>query len=53
MHVVGMVLHPARDSAEAVETVLGWAQRKGGQVLGLAAGRLRGRCSSPVAGNRP
>ena len=28
MHVVGMVLHPARDSAEAVTAVLGWAQRK-------------------------
>ena len=42
MHVVGMVLHPARDSAEAVGAVLGWAQRNGVQVLGIEAeiGRL-------------
>ena len=37
MHVVGMVLHPARDSAEAVGAVLGWAQRNGVQVLGIEA----------------
>ena len=35
MHIVGMVLHPARDSAEAVGAVLGWAERKGAQVLGI------------------
>lgn len=42
MHVVGMVLHPARDSAEAVGAVLAWAQRNGVQVLGIEAeiGRL-------------
>ena len=46
MHVVGMVLHPARDSAEAVDAVLGWAQRKGGQVLGLAAEINRLNCAA-------
>jgi NAD+ kinase len=46
MHVVGMVLHPARDSAEAVEAVLGWAERKGGQVLGLAAEIDRLNCAA-------
>ena len=46
MHVVGMVLHPARDSAEAVEAVLGWAERKGGQVLGLAAEISRLNCAA-------
>jgi NAD+ kinase len=46
MHVVGMVLHPARDSAEAVDAVLGWAQRKGGQVLGLAAEIDRLNCAA-------
>ena len=35
MHVVGMVLHPLRDFAEAVGAVLGWAKRKGAQVLGI------------------
>jgi NAD+ kinase len=34
MHVVGIVLHPERDSAEAVAAVLGWAERRGVQVLG-------------------
>jgi len=33
--VLGLVLHPERDSAEAVEAVLGWAARKGEQVLGI------------------
>ncbi|HET7247044.1 MAG TPA: NAD(+)/NADH kinase [Streptosporangiaceae bacterium] len=41
-----MVLHPARDSAEAVDAVLGWAQRKGGQVLGLAAEINRLNCAA-------
>jgi NAD+ kinase len=42
MHVVGIVLHPERDSAAAVAAVLGWAERRGVQVLGVAEeiGRL-------------
>jgi NAD+ kinase len=35
MHVVGLVLHPRRDSAAAVSSVLDWAARKGAQVLGI------------------
>jgi NAD+ kinase len=35
MHVVGLVLHPKRDSAEAVGAVLGWAERRGIEVLGI------------------
>jgi NAD+ kinase len=35
MHSVGLVLHPQRDSAEAVEAVLGWAARKEIVVFGI------------------
>src|ERR1700678_3796508 len=35
MHVVGLVLHPRRDSAAAVASVLDWAARNGTQVLGI------------------
>ncbi len=50
MHVVGMVLHPERDSAEAVAAILGWAERTGGQVLGVAAEIRRLSCTAvPVA----
>ena len=48
MHVVGMVLHPARDSAEAVTAVLGWAQRNGAQVLGIEAEISRLNCAAPL-----
>jgi NAD+ kinase len=46
MHVVGMVLHPLRDSAEAVDAVLGWAKRKGAQVLGLETEIRRLNCAA-------
>ena len=35
MRSVGLVLHPQRDSAEAVEAVLGWATRKEITVFGI------------------
>jgi NAD+ kinase len=35
MHSAGLVLHPQRDSAAAVEAVLGWATSRGIEVLGL------------------
>src|ERR1700756_1448580 len=35
MHSEGLVLHPQRDSAEAVEAVLGWATRKEIAVFGI------------------
>jgi NAD+ kinase len=46
MHVVGMVLHPLRDSAEAVDAVLGWAKRKGAQVLGIEMEIRRLNCAA-------
>src|SRR6266699_7041596 len=46
MHVVGMVLHPARDSAEAVGAVLGWAERNGAEVLGLETEISRLNCAA-------
>lgn len=46
MHVVGMVLHPKRDSAEAVSAVLGWANRRGIQVLGIENEIARLQCAA-------
>jgi len=46
MHVVGMVLHPLRDSADAVDAVLGWAKRKGAQVLGIETEIRRLNCAA-------
>src|SRR5215813_10949536 len=46
MHVVGMVLHPLRDSAEAVDAVLGWAKSKGAQVLGIETEIRRLNCAA-------
>ena len=57
MHVVGMVLHPKRDSAEAVAAVLDWAARRSIQVLGIDAEIKRLNCaavsvSAPELGRR-
>jgi NAD+ kinase len=46
MHVVGLVLHPQRDSAEAVEAVLGWAARNKAQVLGIESEISRLNCTA-------
>jgi NAD+ kinase len=46
MHVVGMVLHPLRDSADAVDAVLGWAKRNGAQVLGIETEIRRLNCAA-------
>jgi NAD+ kinase len=46
MHVVGMVLHPRRDSAEAVGAVLDWATRRGIQVIGIEAEIERLNCAA-------
>jgi NAD+ kinase len=46
MHVVGIVLHPLRDSVEAVDAVLGWAKRKGAQVLGIETEIRRLNCAA-------
>jgi NAD+ kinase len=41
-----MVLHPERDSAEAVTAILDWAQRKGVLVLGMEHEISRLNCSA-------
>src|SRR5215469_15404715 len=46
MHVVGMVLHPRRDSAEAVGAVLNWASRRGIEVIGIASEIKRLNCAA-------
>jgi NAD+ kinase len=46
MHTIGLVLHPQRDSAEAVEAVLGWAASNGGEILGIGAEIKRLNCAA-------
>jgi NAD+ kinase len=46
MHAVGMVLHPERDSAEAVGAVLDWATRRGIEVFGLEPEIVRLNCAA-------
>jgi len=46
MHVIGLVLHPQRDSREAVDAVLGWAERVGAQVLGIETEIARLNCAA-------
>ena len=46
MDAIGLVLHPARDSAEAVTAVLEWAERKDAQVLGIQTEIRRLNCAA-------
>ncbi len=46
MHSVGLVLHPQRDSAEAVNAVLGWAARNGAAVYGIEDEIARLNCAA-------
>jgi NAD+ kinase len=46
MHSVGLVLHPERDSAEAVQAVLGWAARKDIKVFGIEGEIRRLNCAA-------
>lgn len=46
MHSVGLVLHPERDSADAVGAVLGWAAGKGTEVLGIYEEIRRLNCAA-------
>ncbi len=46
MHAVGIVLHPERDSAEAVAAVLDWAEQRSIKVLGINAEIKRLRCAA-------
>src|SRR5215813_5331537 len=45
MHAVGLVLHPDRDSAEAIDAVMGWAARRQIAVLGIDAEISRLNCA--------
>jgi NAD+ kinase len=46
IHTLGIVLHPHRDSAKAVNTVLDWASERGVTVLGLTEEVSRLECSA-------
>jgi NAD+ kinase len=46
MHSVGIVLHPQRDSAEAVDAILGWAKQRSIEVLGIVSEISRLRCAA-------
>ncbi|SES20533.1 NAD+ kinase [Lentzea xinjiangensis] len=46
MHAAGLVLHPQRDSAAAVEAVLGWAANRGVEILGIKDEIQRLRCAA-------
>jgi NAD+ kinase len=46
VHTIGLVLHPQRDSAEAVEAVLAWAARNGTEILGIGAEIQRLNCAA-------
>jgi NAD+ kinase len=50
VHTIGLVLHPQRDSAEAVDAVLGWAAGNGAEILGIGAEIKRLNCAAtPVS----
>ena len=46
MHVVGLVLHPERDSADAVAAMLDWAARRDIRVLGIDSEVARLNCAA-------
>jgi NAD+ kinase len=46
VHTIGLVLHPQRDSAEAVTAVLGWAAGNGAEVLGIGDEIKRLNCAA-------
>ena len=46
MHTIGLVLHPRRDSAEAVEEILSWATRNGTEILGIGDEIQRLNCAA-------
>jgi NAD+ kinase len=46
VHTIGLVLHPQRDSAEAVGAVLGWASGNGAEVLGIGDEIRRLNCAA-------
>jgi NAD+ kinase len=46
MHVIGVVLHPERDSVQAVDAILDWAERRRIQVLGIESEIRRLNCQA-------
>ncbi|MEU8637279.1 NAD(+)/NADH kinase [Amycolatopsis sp. NPDC048633] len=46
MRSAGLVLHPRRDSAAAVEAVLGWAGNRNIEILGIADEIVRLNCAA-------
>ena len=46
MHAVGLVLHPERDSADAVAAVLGWAAKRRIEILGIGDEIARLDCAA-------
>src|SRR6516225_7965028 len=46
MHSVGVVLHPQRDSAEAVTAILDWPKHRSIEVLGIDSEIVRLRCAA-------
>ena len=46
MHAAGLVLHPRRDSAAAVQAILGWAANRGIEILGIADEVVRLNCAA-------
>jgi NAD+ kinase len=46
VHTIGLVLHPRRDSAEAVEAVLDWAARTDAEILGIGTEIQRLNCAA-------
>jgi NAD+ kinase len=46
MHSAGLVLHPRRDSAAAVEAVLGWAGNRNIEILGIEDEIVRLNCAA-------
>ena len=46
MHSAGLVLHPKRDSADAVAAVLGWAAKRDIEILGIEGEIVRLNCAA-------
>jgi NAD+ kinase len=52
VHTIGLVLHPERDSVEAIEAVLGWAAGKNAEVLGIGDEIKRLNCAATAVSAR-
>jgi NAD+ kinase len=52
IHTIGMVLHPQRDAADAVDTILLWAHDHQVTVLGLEAEVARLNCGAVAVSER-